>query len=259
MNDKSDDTIEKAMQRLRQGLMTGSTELVSDAHRSLYNAVPQSIPYIVANLRSLSLDKAGRGEFINLAVGLAALLHDIDERAAEEFFDAAETQQVHPVIKAGFRSIRRFTKDDYRLCNSFDIDIYEHKCLPVGSKSPSDHVVEWLLQVPGDDLAGLSRIYISWEDELADFRGYYLPGLAVITVLWDATATKSSISRFLIRRTLYHEVGHHVRRHRLGWQDPEQEDEAEQYAMRMLARAYPNLRRFGNLVRWLRGKPPLEL
>ena len=259
LNNTSSEPIEMALRRLRQGLMTGATKVVGEAHRSLYSAGQQSVPHILASLHSLNLNAVGRGEHIRLAVGLAALLHDVDERSAKEFFDAADKQQVLPAIEAGFRSIRRFTKEEYRRCNHFNIDIFEHKALPMARKSASDYVRSWLAQVPCEELAGISRIYISEEDDSADYFGTYLPALAVINILWDASASRSLISRFLIQRTLYHEIGHHVRRHTLSWQDPEQEEEAEQYAMRMIRRAYPGLRRAANLVRWLRGKPPFKM
>lgn len=239
--------------------MIGSTEIVREAHRLLYEAVPQSIPHIASQLSSIDLASKGRGEFIYLSVGLAALLHDIDENLAEDYFKTALAGKVHPAIKAGFSSIRRFTKDDYRRSSYAGVEIFEHKTLTTKTnRSPTDFVRSWLEFVPREDLLGISRIYLSENDDTAGYFGTYLPGLAVINILWHAEASKSRLRRFLHQRTLYHEIGHHAFRHKSGWQDPEQEDEAEEYAVQMMARAYPSLRRTANIIRWMRGRPFLD-
>ncbi|MEM7778410.1 MAG: hypothetical protein AAF732_22745 [Pseudomonadota bacterium] len=254
-----ENTIERAMVRLRQGLLTGAPRITREAQRALYGAAPGSISYIAADLRRLNLEDIGRGENGNLAVGLAALLHDLDERVAKEFFASVDGGSVHPVIAAGFRSIQRFSRDNYRRSSFEHIEIFEHKSLPVRqTKSATDYVTAWLTTVPADDLAGISRIYISPESEGAEYWGTYLPGLAVINVIWETAATRSWLGRFLIQKVLYHEIGHHVGRHEGGWQDPDDEKEADAYAVRMMRRRYPWLRRTMNLVRRLKGKKRLD-
>jgi hypothetical protein len=43
------------------------------------------------------------------------------------------------------------------------------------------------------------------------------------------------VKNLLIEFTLCHEIGHHVHRHRFG-RDPEQEEDADSYAARIIAR-----------------------
>lgn len=79
--------------RLRQGLLTGATRITREAQRVLFGAAPGSITYIMADLRRLDFGSVvGRGETGRLAVGLAALLHDLDEHKLKS--------SSHPLMEA---------------------------------------------------------------------------------------------------------------------------------------------------------------
>lgn len=69
-----------------------------------------------------------------------------------------------------------------------------------------------------------------------------MPILCKIVVEWDMPFSRfnpvSLLFLFLIKKTFYHEIGHHAHRHTFG-QDPDQEKEADRYAGRLLFKSHP--------------------
>jgi Zn-dependent protease with chaperone function len=72
----------------------------------------------------------------------------------------------------------------------------------------------------------------------------------VINLVWDNPSSRwspmSLLNNFVIESVLYHEIGHHVRRHTLG-QDPKQEKEADKYSARIMANSHHLLFRIARL------------
>jgi len=119
-------------------------------------------------------------------------------------------------------------------------------------------MTKWLSLVPQSDLDQIERLYLIPEQNV-EYRGTYMPILCSIMVEWDfASFWFNPLSCFFLTRiekTLYHEIGHHAHRHSLSeGEDPEKEKEADEYAVRILVRNHPVLRRVVRAVRFMLGK-----
>jgi hypothetical protein len=121
------------------------------------------------------------------------------------------------------------------------VKVYERKELfkhDVRSK-----LERWLNNVPGKDLKEIERIYVTTYDG-RDAAGSYRPILFTIEIVWyNPFSKRDPFSWFVlqnIERTLYHEIGHHAHRHSFG-QIPEQEQEADAYARRLMKISHPVL------------------
>jgi len=110
---------------------------------------------------------------------------------------------------------------------------------------------QWISNVPRGDIEKIERIYIIPASD-SDYRGTYMPILCTIMVEWILPFSNynplSKLSLLSIEKTLYHEIGHHVNNHTFG-HDLEQEEEAEQYAKRLMAISHPNLKLTVNIIK----------
>lgn len=146
-------------------------------------------------------------------------------------------------------SICDFSTANYRKYKIRDIEIFEHKLL--GVKCEIKPLIEkWMNNINDDDISGVDRIYITRKQDI-EASGTYTPVLSIVSIHWSNTYRPNSITfkllSLLTEKVFYHEIGHHVHRHRFGY-DTEQEKEADRYAYKILKRIYPKLH---NLLRIL--------
>ena len=244
------------VKRLIQGLMSGSAKITLEAHKTLYDAGSQAVPLLERELQRWDVQELARPEAASAVVGLATLLHDLDEQAAKTFTDRALRSGCHPVIASGLRSLQRHAVSTYRRSSFAGIGIFEEVELDPGYEA-SKHVSDWLSQVPAADLQGIARIYIVGAKPHFDFYGNYLPVLGVVTLVWSTLfGARNPLHRLMLRHhrhTLFHEIGHHAHGHKEFGQDPDQEAEAESYAHRQMARMRPIWGPFRNALRGLLG------
>jgi hypothetical protein len=144
-------------------------------------------------------------------------------------------------VKQLVTAICSFTLADYLMYDIQGVKVYERKELfkhDVRSK-----LERWLNNVPGKDLKEIERIYVTTYDG-RDAAGSYRPILFTIEIVWyNPFSKRDPFSWFVlqnIERTLYHEIGHHAHRHSFG-QIPEQEQEADAYARRLMKISHPVL------------------
>ncbi|MGI9383731.1 MAG: hypothetical protein ACR2PO_11305 [Methyloligellaceae bacterium] len=236
------DELEQAVKRLIQGLMAGSAKITLEAHKQLYDAGSRAVPMLAGELDRWDVQKIAHPQAASVVVGLAALLHDLDERAARAFADRTLRSTCHPVIASGLRSLQRHAISNYRRSSFAGVCIFEETALDPDYEA-SRQIADWLTEVPQDDLQGLARIYIVKSKPHFDFYGKYLPILGVVTLAWHTfLGPRNPLNRLLLRHhkhTLFHEIGHHAHDHTEFGQDPEQEAEAETYARTRLARTDP--------------------
>jgi hypothetical protein len=233
--------VEVALKRLKRGLMSGSERTSLRAYRGLNGFGAQAVPLVERELGRIDLGKPQRREVYLVVAGLASLLHDIDEARSDDFIERALRSGCSPAVGSILRAVRSYSSANYRRSTFAKITIWEQSSIDERYEA-SRHVKEWLSELPTDDLEGVSRIYIVTKQRDNDFAGTYLPGLAVITLVWDAIVPPGNLFNRLLNRfhrhTLVHEVGHHVHKHWFG-QDPEQEAEAEAYVRAAAARRVP--------------------
>ena len=157
-------------------------------------------------------------------------------------------------MSAALRSIVRFTMDDWRRSSVGEIVVLEHDMLASHLQATS-HVRRWLANVPEADLIGISRIYLVPEVPEPEFAGTYLQAVSVMEIVWRRPSMYGigdAVLRLMIEKTLYHEIGHHTLQHTEWGQDADQEEQADNYAWRMMQGAHPNLSLLGRPLRYFR-------
>ena len=244
MNDNQA-TGEGDIKQLIRGLMSNSDRIALPAYKRMFEAGVSTIPLLERELGRIDLAKVAHRKALTMVVGLVALLHDLDEAASESFIERATAAKCHPVLTSAFRVITRYSHRDYRRATFADVAIFEEATVdPRHNATPL--VKKWLSDLPPIDLKDLSRIYIVATKPTLDFYGTYLPTLRVITLVWETRFDflrpgkfPSSLFHSIHRRTLYHEIGHHVHDHKEFGQDPQQEIEADTYESTTLRRTNP--------------------
>ncbi len=198
------------------------------------------------------MSKPLRREALSALVGLAALLHDIHERASEAFFEKALRSNRNTALTSALRAIRSYSNSNFRVSDFDGVRIFEEAALDEGH-SATTHVKTWLRSVPASDLQGISRIYIVRTKPEFDYLGTYLPMLHVVTLVWQTPFPPRQWLNLLLnvihKHTLYHEIGHHAHKHTEFGQDPDQEDQAVSYAGKLVARTHPLISVFARLAR----------
>lgn len=173
--------------------------------------------------------------------------HDISEEATAELTgEIAEKKRPHPMLLQRLRSIRRFTLDDYHELDVRGVRVLVAKSLE--AERPPPLLNRWLSVVPGDDLAGISRLYVV-ERTQDRYWGQYLQILSVVTLVWRRGASRRLGPRLATEFTLYHELGHHMHRNET-LTTTASEQRADAYALDRLAVAHRALGRgfLGRLV-----------
>ena len=187
---------------------------------------------------------------------LMCLIHDLDEAKSQETAAELIRNGCHHVYKARLETILRFNSDNYVTYVVEGISIRESKSLKL-AKNRAKLLKRWLGNVGQADLRHIKQIYLIPNDKSFDYRGQYAPNLCKIVLVWDNPFRRWSplswVFHLRIELTLYHEIGHHVHRHTYG-QDPEQEEQADAYAARMMKVGHPALRRLGRIIFAFRGR-----
>lgn len=242
--------IEPAIKRLKQGLMTHNGKLAFSAHLDLFHIGARVAPRLISELDLIDLGDADHSEAASLAVGLAVLLHDIDEAIAVQYIEKALQGECTPSIAGGFKAIIAEGKTRYWKTVAHGVIILEQFGIS-RSHRPSRHVAKWLARVPKQRLEGITRLFIVPQKSTDTDLGNYMPHVHVVTVRWRtglfATYLTPWITNLLHEFVLYHEIGHFHHRHDFG-QDPEQEDQANSFAGALFKKNHPFVSSFAKVV-----------
>jgi len=248
-----DTSIAKHLRGLSRALAQNRTNDVYTHHRDLYLIGKEVIPHVSDQLLAYSWRTVKFGEQLRLLSGLLSLAHDIDEVAARRIAERIEEKGCSHAVRGIVHSIFSFSLDHFDLFSVEGVSIYRSKELAGVAQTIKSRVTKWLRTVPDRDLDGVDRIYVVPSCG-SHARGAYTPVLCTIAIQWDAPANPFSRWFWLLRveYTLYHEIGHHVRRHNKLGQDPDQEDEADDYAKKLIKKNHPFFRRVAKVL--VRGK-----
>ena len=246
--------VDAALKRLSRGLVADSDEDIYRAHRDLYRIGTAAVPAIEASISQASWQKIRHAEEVRYLTGMLNVLRDIDEARSTIVIDRILAEDCAPIVRSILNSIRRDTRDNYRIYTLQNIDIYEAKSIGLDHRV-REHLSRWLEPVPEKDLDGIERIYVVEFDEDFDWAGQYMPVLRTISLSWYADFSGrnlvSRMSRFHTKFVFYHEIGHHAHRHTFG-QDSDREREADRYAMRLIRTQHRFYVRFLRIFRALR-------
>lgn len=239
---RSQKHIENAIEQVKQGILFDAPQMTLPAYKILFKAGAESVPPLLRELNRINLADRERPEVATLAVAFATLLHDLSETESAAFIEQVPIDECHPVVAAGFRRILKFSTTHFHRAKIGHVEILAQKSIDFRYRA-SAHVARWLGKVDRERLDELARVYVIESMPSHDFYGFYLAHVGVITITWDTSLHPwlplQWPLRFLHEETLYHEIGHHFLRHHEPGQDPEQEDEAMQFATEQIRQSHP--------------------
>lgn len=224
--------IKKFLKTLSLGLLQNNSNQIYYPYKELYKVGQSTLPIIEKQILSFNLNKINSASELNLFTGLYNLIHDIDEDYANKLKSKILCSECTKTIKVRLNSINSFSKDQFIIYKINEITIFQSKKIKKPNRIKKI-LNNWLLSVPINDLKNIERIYIDFRKS-EDYLGNYMPILCNILIFWykrlEYFFLLSFIFLYRIEFTLYHEIGHHCKKHTFG-QDPIQEKEANLYAL----------------------------
>jgi hypothetical protein len=234
-----DQDINRSLKNFIRGLTQNDVAEVYESYKALYQVGPAAIPQVRDLIFKSNWSNIKYPNEIRYVAGLVSLIHDLDESESEQIRAELLSNGCAPALGRILDSIGSFRSNDYTHYEVRGVKIYEHKQLET-NQHIKRRLEQWLKTIPGQNLDAIERIYIIRKEDLAAL-GSYAPILYCINLAWDNPSARwnpiSWVNNFMIERTLYHEIGHHVHRHTFG-QDPEQEDAADKYADRLMVQRH---------------------
>jgi hypothetical protein len=225
------------LKTLMRGLSQRNLRETYNAYRALYMIGEPAVPQIRESLLKSNwteIKNAGEAWYVS---GLLNLLHDISEAEAERVAGQIISAGCDMGIRRVVESIGSFKQSDYVIYVAHGVTVYEHKGL--ADQAVRSKLIRWLKNIPEEDLAEIERLYVIPPDDRKSM-GSYTPTLFNVTLVWLNPFSRRNPLSWLafvgIQHTLFHEVGHHFHRHTWG-EIPEQEEEANAYANRLLWRS----------------------
>lgn len=237
-----DQEISRSLKNFLRGLTQADVSDRYESYKALFQLGPAAIPQIRDLIFKSNWSKVKYPNEIRYVAGLVSLVHDFDESESEQIRAALLSNGCDPALGRILDSIGSFKSGDYIHYEVRGIKIFEHKKL-VTRQNVKRRLEQWLKSIPAEDLEAIERIYIIRKEDIAAL-GSYAPILYCVSLAWDNPSASwnpiSWVNNLQIENTLYHEIGHHVHRHRFG-QDPEQEEAADKYADRIMAQKSDHL------------------
>ena len=237
------DEIDAALRKLMHGLSLGPAEDQYEGYRTLLKLGPGALHSVEDVLLQSDWTHMDGPHKVRLFAGLFNLVHDLDEARSEEIANALMERNCHSYIESQIRVIRNFSIKDFRKYRAHGLDLFVSNELR-GRDHIAARIESWLETVEESDLSGIERLFVIPSERGLSFRGRYRPMLFVITLVWKNSLSQrnplSLLGNLGIESTLYHEIGHHSHRHGFG-QIPDQEEEADDFAARMMRANHPTL------------------
>jgi len=225
------------LKTLLRGLSQRNLRDIYHAYRALYKKGESAIPHIQESLLKSNWTEIKHAGEVWYVSGLLSLLHDISEAEAERVAAQIISGGCDISIRRVVESIRSFKQSDHVIYEARGVMVYEH--MGLADQTVREKLIRWLEDVPEEDLTEIERLYVIPPDGRKSL-GSYTPTLFNVTLVWPNPFSRRNPLSWLafvgIQHTLYHEVGHHFHGHAWG-QIPEQEEEANAYANRLLWRS----------------------
>lgn len=222
-----------AIRNYKRGLATGDVSISNTAYAALVAMGNDAIPNVSSELDRIDPGKIFDPIGMAIFLGLSALLRELGEVESNEYLDRTLDLELHDPLRIALTTIRNFSEKSYRISSHNGIQIWESKELAQKNKA-TQYLIKWLGHIDEKYLDGINRIYLIPDGLNPEILGYYSPHLSNITLSWRSASHQrisvGLISRLLIRKTLFHEIGHHYYGH--GNDDTHlQEVEAEVFAI----------------------------
>lgn len=207
------------------------------AHVQAVEAGPEILPAIRDTVLRCDWSRPGPTGKLAALTALMLVAHDVDEGAVSQLSEElTEQKRLHPVFIQRLASINRFTLDDYTDLTISGVRVLLAKSLEA-KEEPLPYLNRWLAEVPDQDRAEISRLYVT-ERTQDRYWGEYLHILSTVSLVWRSGASRSLLPRLATQLTLYHEIGHHNQRTEK-LTAAEAESRADAYALARFAAAHP--------------------
>ncbi len=196
-----EDSIAHLVDSLSGGLIDNDRRRAYSSYNMLFRIGAEAIPLLEKRLLDQSWDHLRYPYLSRYAVGIIALIRDIDEDRG----DAAIERLIHngcdEGLKRAIHSVQEFSASSFVRYRLYDVDILEEKGLTT-TISIRSLLEVWLANIPRKDLDHLVRILVVHPKRLHESAGNYTPFLAKIELAWPALLKKRSVFSSLVSLTL---------------------------------------------------------
>lgn len=231
---------ERAVNKVMSGHVAHHAESIRDGWRAAFEHRKEAVDVICTRLASAVWQEAPRGAAVVQFGALLALLDALDRDVFSAQMIALQNQKLHPV-QARTRDLMAHRVGEAPVMMLAEgLPVYLADTLH-NKDDILDHLKRWV-QTPGLELENINRIDVIQKSMAIDYLGLYSVYYSCIVLVWPARRQRGLGLWAKLKRaefTFYHEVGHHASGHLEGGSVAEQEDEADAFALRSMARAYP--------------------
>ncbi len=237
--------------RLLRGISTNHVETVRDAWRALLADPKAAVPEIQHKLASSAWRDNPPGPMPKYFGILLALLSEVDSDAFRQEVIRLGKSKLHPVHRRTLDLMAKRLDDTPATLLAEKIPVFIAD--DVADPPRIIRNLQRWSKTKGLSLESVTRIDVIAARPELDFLGKYNLFFSGIVLTAPSTRPKgleSWLQPSAREFTFYHEVGHHVHKHREGGQVQEQEDEANDYARAMMRNARPIRTGIGRCVGW---------
>ena len=228
--------------RLLRGIATNDVETVRDAWRELLADKTGAVPAVLAKLASHAWEYNPRGPLPRYLGVLLSLLDELDPSVFEREIKRLLATPLHPLHRKTVAMLAHRCQEQPKTHIGPCIPVYV--AVDIADRSEVVRNLENWSRTVTLELAGVTRIDVIARHPHLDYLGLYNLFFSGIILTWPAARVPGWHRwwrRLDAEFTFYHEVGHHTCGHIEGGSVVEQEQEANDYARKMMRQAHPIL------------------
>lgn len=237
---------------LLRGVNFSNVETVRDAWRELLDQGKAASPLVREKLRNPAWEKKPQQKLVDYFTIMLSLLCELDPDAGEQEIKLLHGRKLHPAYRNIAKSFLQRLQD--RPATHIGPGVPVYIAPDIEDRDVVAANLERWSQTPQLELKGVTRIDVIASQPDFEYRGKYRLYFSGIILTWPqerVEAWRLWLLRFSAEHTFYHEVGHHACGHIERGQVEEQEEEAKDYARKMMRRSRPGLTRFLRAVGYI--------
>ncbi len=228
--------------RLLSGIATRHVETVRDAWKELLADRAASVPVVTSKLASHAWEYNPRGPLPQYLGVLLSLLEELDAKAFGTEIDRLSATQLHPLHRKTVEILARRCREQPEMLVGPGIPVFV--AAEIKDRAVVVRNIRTWSRTATPALSGVKRIDVVARHPQLDYLGLYNLFFSGIILTWPAESVRGPrlwFCRLDAEFNFYHEVGHHACGHIEGGSVAEQEQEANDFARRMMRKAHPIL------------------